>query len=106
MKNDKQLRQGDLIIECVDAVPAEAVKLVSMGGRFVLADGEATGHAHTITAESVELYERNGVLYCAVSEPAEITHQEHAAHTLAPGVYRVRRQIVEDAEHAPRQVTD
>jgi hypothetical protein len=100
-------RQGDLIIERVSAVPVKAVSVASVSGRFILAEGEATGHAHTITATpDVELFERNGVLYCRVAADVAVEHQEHAAHTLMPGVYRIRRQIVEDAEHAPRQVAD
>jgi len=117
--NQNQFRQGDLIIEQVDVVPADAVSVVPVAGRYVLAEGEATGHAHTIEATpDVELYERNGVMYLRVlgadetvreaarKSVAELLHQEHAAHTLAPGTYRIRRQIVEDAAHAPRQVAD
>ena len=116
--NQNQFRQGDLIIEQVDVVPSDAVSVVPVAGRYVLAEGEATGHAHTIEASDVELYERNGVMYLRVlgadetvreaarKSVAELLHQEHAAHTLAPGTYRIRRQIVEDAAHAPRQVAD
>ena len=105
-----QIRQGDIWIEQCETIPHEATKVRATGRDYVLAEGEATGHAHTIEATpDVELYELNGVLYCRVLGETVVRHQEHASVTLAPGAYRVRRQIEERAEGPrldPRHVID
>ena len=41
------LRQGDILLVPVDGLPTGAVS-VARTGRLVLADGEATGHAHAV----------------------------------------------------------
>ena len=93
-----QIRQGDVWIEYCDTIPTEALKVRPTERGYVLAEGEATGHAHTIEATpDVELYELNGVLYCRVRGETVVHHEEHAPVTLAPGAYRVRRQIEETA---------
>jgi hypothetical protein len=76
---------------------------------LILAAGEATGHHHRTVATTAELYRldeidaefarimaRSGVTVApgdqvlrVVAAPAEVVHEEHAAHTLMPGVYLV-----------------
>lgn len=97
-------RQGDVLIEPVRSIPAKAKKLA--GARMVLAEGEATGHAHTIAEEYGEMYERDGVLYLRIAEAAPLEHQEHATITIAPGTYRVTRQREWTDADEPRQVLD
>jgi hypothetical protein len=92
-------RQGDVLLIRVDAVPKTTGRRNrDARGRLVLAQGEATGHAHAIESALAELFEdRDGTLYlrvgAAAAEPARLVHEEHAAITLPAGSYRVVRQV-------------
>ena len=81
-------RQGDLLIICVDGVPAGARGRDSR----VLAEGEATGHLHELTAG--EVYEKHGALFFKVGHgmEVELTHPEHDTLVFTPGTYKVIRQ--------------
>jgi hypothetical protein len=104
----RQYRQGDVLVTPA-AIPRKAVK--QNHGVITLAEGEVTGHSHTITAsaEQVEHYISTTawgpVLYLRVKEPVILSHQEHAPAILEPGDYIVRRQIEEWMEEV-RQVAD
>lgn len=114
-----QARQGDVFLQPVAALPQGAVEVPLDNGRVVLAYGEVTGHAHAIrvtseaaAAEITEaliarcrLYEHKGDRYLVVSEPVSLTHEEHTAHTLPPGVYEVPVQCEYDAR-LMRRVAD
>lgn len=114
MANKVQGRQGDIcILNQVDAVPADAVLVKPVGGRYVIAVGESSGHAHVIDASpSVEIYERAGVMYCRVLEGStELKDTRgaggHAAYTIDVGVTPISpRQRVWDSANASRQVAD
>jgi len=87
------------------------MKLVPKGAKRQsnnhLAEGEATGHYHAATAPDVELYEFEGGLILAAPSGTEVTHQEHAAVLVPPGVYD--RSIVREYDHfaeEARQVVD
>jgi hypothetical protein len=90
------VRQGDVLLVPVDEIPDEDGREAETGSRFVLAEGEATGHAHVVLGEGT-LY-RPGFgrgsagTYILVEEPATLVHEEHDAIGLAPGAYEVRRQ--------------
>ena len=88
-------QQGDVLIESVPAIPPRAVPRVSRNGRQVLAEGEATGHAHAV-AEDVQLFESGGVLYCRAGVPFTVRHEEHKPITVPPGAYQVRRVRIYD----------
>ena len=101
----KHYRQGDLLIEEVAAIPPTA-KPRKAAKRLVLAEGEATGHTHTIAPSEARLLDDAGVTYLEVQEAlAMLTHDEHATIELPRGTYRVIRQR-EYAPEAPRQVAD
>jgi len=94
-------RQGDVLIVPVDAVPA--LTIVKNGRQLVLAEGEATGHAHTVPASKGSLgIDAGGVMYLTIDELTEVRHQEHAAIPLAPGRYRVTRQ----REYTPERIVN
>lgn len=98
-----QYRHGDLLIQKIDSIPEGATRLK----HSTLADGEATGHAHTIERpSSATLYEKDGKLYLNVRKDTAVVHQEHARIPLAPGVYGVDRQVEYQPAAAPRQVRD
>lgn len=102
-------RHGDVLALRIDKIPAKA-KRVTPGPRgYVIAEGEATGHAHTIEATSdVEMYERGGVLYMRVLAPTLLLHEQHcrtqtgALPIIAPGVYALPGQLVWDVGTARR----
>ena len=97
-------RQGDVLIERIDALPKELKKVAREGGRVILAHGEVTGHAHAIAAPNADLYsavDAGDVTFLEIRE-AEVAlqHDEHATITLAPGSYRVTRQ----REYSPEEI--
>lgn len=100
-----QMRQGDVLVEKVAGIPAGATRITAGVRGYVLAEGEATGHAHTVAPEYGELYEKDGVLYLKIEADAPLTHQEHATITLPRGTYRVQRQV-EYTPQAIRNVAD
>ena len=77
----------------ISGVPTGGKKRRSVGGKHTLAEGEATGHAHTVEAcPEVTFHEDgDGVLYLGVEQPTTITHQEHGPITVEPGTYRIGR---------------
>lgn len=102
----KQARQGDVFIERVKSIPEGAVPAKRVNGAWVLAEGEATGHAHTIKQDYGELFEKDGTLYLKVDAPAPLKHQEHKTVTIPAGVYRVTRQREWSDAQEPRPVID
>lgn len=107
-------RHGDVIIEPADdAVKAGAKVGRDAQGDVVLAQGEATGHAHRIRARGAELFELvgggsndNGARLLVVTRPVCLRHEEHSRIKLPPGRYKVRvkRQYSPDGGWA--NVTD
>jgi hypothetical protein len=90
--------QGDVIVTRVARIPESAKKTVTRDrGRIVLAYGEVTGHAHAIHEASVEVFEKDGIMYLRVGEtPAALVHEEHATHVIPAGDYQVGRQYEYD----------
>ncbi|MDH5638674.1 MAG: hypothetical protein OEZ04_09295 [Nitrospinota bacterium] len=82
-------RQGDVILFCGSATPRGALRL----DHLTLAKGEATGHTHSITEGSAQLYEHEGVLYLRVlSDTAALTHEQHEKIDLPKDDYMIRIQ--------------
>jgi len=83
-------QQGDVILKCVAGVPVGAKPCATKNGKYVLAEGETTGHAHRVEATNdVEMFEKDGTLYLRVVEEAQVQHEEHLPQTLQPGVYEI-----------------
>ena len=90
-------RQGDvLLVSTARSLTGAAVRVPRDRGRFVLARGEATGHAHAIHSALAELFEeRHGRLVLRVLagvEQVRLLHEEHDTIVLPPGLYEVIRQ--------------
>jgi hypothetical protein len=128
--NPKQLRQGDVLLQPVASLPPGCTEIPNDKGRIVLAYGEVTGHAHAI-ADHVAYAERrgaaaeeiasaaiaraqtkarlwkaqNGERYLEVTEMVNLTHEEHTAHALLPGIYHLPTQV-EYTPAALRRVAD
>src|SRR5215470_9950940 len=90
-------RHGDVLIETVEAIPDGA----RPRSGAILAQGEATGHAHRVEApERAELWEDGEQLYLKIIEQTRIVHEEHRPIELPPGSYRVWQQ----REYTPRAI--
>ena len=82
-------QQGDVLMHQIEALPKGAISKDS-GSRITLAEGEVTGHSHTIEAEEgVQLYTLDQILYLVADHEVTVTHQEHGAVTLPAGTYQV-----------------
>jgi len=93
MNNDRRMvRQGDVLLLPVELEPGAGELLAT--GRVVLAEGEATGHAHVIADERVELRRQGGrrLLVNSAAHPVALVHEEHDPVLVQPGVWQVVRQ--------------
>lgn len=97
-------QQGDVIIERVEEIKGKKVN------HLILADGEATGHAHRVGVKELdqaEIYEDNGTLYLKTLTEVPITHEEHKTITVPPGTWRIRKVMEYDHfEEEAREVID
>jgi hypothetical protein len=101
----KVYRQGDVALVAIDT--AIGTERRAGAGRVILARGEVTGHAHTLDAECVSVWNYYGeeMAFITVLRETTLTHEEHAPIVLPPGDYRVVRQR-EYTPMAPRYVSD
>lgn len=102
-RNRMIYRQGDVLIERVSSIPTEGKKVAPKGGRIILAEGEATGHHHSLAVTDVEtaiLEQDGGAMFLELIRDSVVTHQEHASINLDAGTYRVTRQ----REYSPEQI--
>jgi hypothetical protein len=108
------VRQGDILAIAVAAVPEETeFVLVHPGARFPLVPGDATvsdGHLVTATS-SVRAY--RGAAGFGLIEWLEVdevgltlTHGQHDALFLEPGIWRIVRQREHDPRALPRSQAD
>lgn len=84
--------QGDVYLTETKKVPEDAKRVSTKNGRFILAEGEATGHAHAVLDDELEVFERDGILYIKASRPFTIVHEEHAPVIVKAGIWEVDRQ--------------
>lgn len=127
-KTNPHLRQGDVLLLPVPKLPDGCTEVPHDRGRIVLAYGEVTGHAHAIAdhrqaadlrpeqraaevadaaiarassaAKARLLVAPNGQRYLEVREPVTLTHEEHTAHTIPPGIY----QLPVQTEYSPAEL--
>ena len=104
------VRQGDVLLVPVDAVPASAKPVARDRGRVVLAYGEATGHAHAIVSSAATQLQDDIQRYLRLTAGATLQHEEHGPIAIAPGTYRVviQREYVPAPVNSPawRRVID
>ena len=89
------MQHGDVLIRAIPALPPGARRST----RRILAEGEATGHAHRLMEEAdVEVFEHEGTLFLRVGpRGAMVTHEEHGPAVIPPGEYQVGR--VQEYDH-------
>ena len=71
-------------------MPAGKSKVIARK-RLVLAEGEHTGHSHTIDDDEAELIQIGERMLLKLARAATVTHQEHKPITLTPGIWEVGR---------------
>ena len=99
----KQIRQGDVYLVRTNTQPAGA-KVKPKRGRLILAEGEATGHHHSVDSAVCDLFGGDKPVL-VVRENTTLTHQEHGTIEIEPGTYWVVRQR-EYTPEAIRRVQD
>lgn len=85
--------QGDvLLIARAGATPVAGIRRVLAETQIVLAEGEATGHAHRVVSPEAQLVELldGGPRMLVLQEPAALTHEEHAPIELPAGTPEVQ----------------
>jgi len=90
----EQYRQGDVFLERVSSPPANVGdEIKPKEDRVILAEGEATGHHHSVPSSAARMFAvAGGMMLLKVVQETILSHQEHAPITLPPGDYLVRRQ--------------
>jgi hypothetical protein len=86
------VRQGDVLLVPVTLDGDEGT--VVTRGTVVLAEGEATGHAHVVRSRRATLRQlgRERILVITGKTPVLVEHEEHTPLRLSPGAWRVVRQ--------------
>jgi hypothetical protein len=98
------IRQGDVLLVPVEGIPTDGtVRNERLADRLLLAEGEATGHAHVVEGTDLKLVEWNRPrrwwrpehrVYLAIDAAvgATLIHEEHLQLAVPRGTYEVRRQ--------------
>lgn len=99
MKN-QIMRQGDVLLVAIETLPEDAVVQI-VEGDVILAWGEVTLHAHRIKEpDMVRMWSAGAERFLQVLERTALTHEEHTAITLEPGIYRLPQQT----EYTPAEL--
>lgn len=100
------IRQGDVLLVKVPAIPADAIEVKEKTGRVILAYGEVTGHCHQISEPAkAKLWHAGAERFLQVMERTSLRHEEHSSARIDPGVYHVAIQR-EYTPQALRNVQD
>ena len=86
----KVLRQGDVLVFEVIAIPKAAQKETTKGD-IILAFGEVTGHSHRINtpAKKAVMWAAGAERFLQAMETVSLQHEEHATVTIPPGNYKI-----------------
>ncbi len=92
------IRQGDVALVRVKAIPKDAIEQPATGRKLVLALGEATGHHHRFefqdTSHNVKLYvAHGGARYIHVEAPSDLLHEEHSTASVPVGKWLLPQQV-------------
>jgi hypothetical protein len=97
------LRQGDVLLVHTDDLPSamDDVPPERRGSRleYVLAHGEATGHAHAMVADdriALRRHPERGMFLIVQGWSVELRHEEHRPLPVPRGNYRIVRQRTYD----------
>ena len=99
------IRQGDVLLVRVKAIPKGAVLQPQKGPKLILALGEATGHHHRFEFlardYNAKLYVADGgARYIDVAKPSHLLHEEHSVARIPAGIYLIPTQV----EYTPKEL--
>lgn len=99
------IRQGDVALVSVRAIPKDAIEQPVKGKKLILALGEATGHHHRFEfldqTQNIKLYvAAGGVRYIDVSVPSDLLHEEHSTARVPAGKWLLPQQV----EYTPAEL--
>jgi|TARA_R110000751_G_scaffold302637_1_gene416799 DNA-binding LytR/AlgR family response regulator len=104
------LQQGDVLLTKVakDKISKTAKRVAPVRGRLILAEGEATGHAHAVTTEEgIKLYTMDQILFLTADHDCTVVHEEHGPVTIPKGTWQVGAvQEYDYVEQEARNVRD
>lgn len=84
----KQFQQGDVIFKRADVLPEGCTEVKRKNGKIVVMHGEG-GHTHVIDDVDAMFYEKDGKNYLVATKPVTLTHEEHHAQVIEPGIWEV-----------------
>ena len=105
----KFFRHGDLNIYPIEKLEGETIK---HDGKFVLQEGETTGHKHVLTVPNFEDMDMrkmpDGSLCFTIKTEGVLTHEDHKTLKITPGTYRIvqEREVDHFSESIVRKVID
>lgn len=93
-------QQGDVLFKKINRFPGDIKKYESN----ILAEGEATGHAHAIDLANADVYrdEQNNLYIDVTGENAVVKHEEHNQINIPKGRYKIAK--VREYDHFKREV--
>lgn len=118
MKSLVIIRQGDVLLQPIEALdPQFAVAPLDRDGSATLAYGEVTGHRHRLERQAsddgsalamiyVHPAAREEVARVTLGTPGVLLHEEHKAHEIPAGTWRVSRPYEYTGADLPRMVAD
>ena len=103
----KVFRQGDVVLIPVSKLPQKIVATKRQHNRLILAEGEATGHAHAISDENATLWMgEDGKMFLSATKDVALQHEEHGTIHVPAGLFEVRRQREYVPKDVPQKVKD
>lgn len=98
--------QGDVYFTRADKLPEGLIAIEKTKRGYIIAEGEATGHAHVV-ADTIEFYEAAGVLYLKTERAVKVRHEKHKPVILNKGIWKAGRVREYDPfEEESRRVRD
>ena len=86
----KTKRHGDIPLHPIKEVDTKKFKKIEFSGKFVLREGETTGHKHVLDAPKikVDIYQdAQGRYIMNLKGEATVSHEEHGTIVLPVGWY-------------------
>jgi hypothetical protein len=99
-----QYAQGDVLIVPVAKIP-DGLEAQPATDSLLIAEGEATGHAHVVKSPRISAWGARENLFFNLGQAGAVVHEEHDAIELPAGNYRVIHQREYDGEEG-RRVAD
>ena len=118
MSNSLIIRQGDVLLQPVASIaPSFEGAPLDADGSATIAHGKATGHRHrlefiagddgsALSSVYVHPIARAEVARVSLKQPQVLLHEEHTAHEVLAGTWRVSRPFEYQGAELPRMVAD